>query len=691
MASHPVYAAAFHALDPPYPAQHAAPKGLQAYSGTCGQEFIDFNTFPDELLPQSDGTTHFIKVRYKPTNRVEIHKWIEGGDGYTEEYVGDLLFSRNLSFIPVDIQFGPRGDLYLCDWYNPVKGHAQYSLRDERRDRHSGRIWRIVAQGKPLQEPPRIAEAAVPELIELLQRPESRVRYWAKRELRERNPEEVILALDAWVAALDVRDVSYRHHQIEAIWAYRWLGAADHLPVPVSASVGHSRCASPVAVSLLRDLLACEDRHARAAATQQLRYWWPQLDDTSTLLRNAANDSQGIVRMEAVIAATYIGDQAALEAVLETLKYPRSGHLEYAIQCALESQSLRRHWESAGNARITALLATAREKLEIKEPLASAADAEFDRQLDLKLVRLSCVPERMKYTVEQFFVTPGQPVKVVFENPDATDHNLVFVQPSQLEAVGMAANDMAKDRRNAGSDFIPESQRSQILFATPMIGATRKSMIHVLRFHAPLEPGVYPYVCTFPGHWIIMQGAMVVANDPQAAEALLAAARPSVENQWKMADFTEISLPDDDATRLGGAAAFMKARCHQCHLVAGQGVNLGPDLTKIGERFRGLQLLRQILEPSAEVHKQYQMWQLITTNGQVLTGYIKSEDEQQLQLITNLLTPDVVLEVRQREVDVRRPVAISPMPTGLLNGLSRDEVVELVNWLQWGGVNPSNR
>ena len=145
VASHPIFAAAFHALDPPYPEQHPAPAGLRAYSGTCGQEFVDFATFPAELQG------HFIKVRYKPTNRVEIHKWIEGEFGYDEEYVSDLIFSTNLSFIPVDLKFGPRGDLYVCDWYNPVKGHMQYSLRDERRDRHSGRIWRITAKGKPPQ------------------------------------------------------------------------------------------------------------------------------------------------------------------------------------------------------------------------------------------------------------------------------------------------------------------------------------------------------------------------------------------------------------------------------------------------------------------------------------------------------------------------------------------------------------
>ena len=143
VASHPIYAAAFHSLDPPYPTQHPKPAGLNAYSGTCGQEFVDFGTFPDELQGG------YIKARYKPTNRIEIHKWNEGEFGYDEEYMGDVIFSSNLSFIPVDIRYGPRGAMYVCDWYNPVKGHAQYSLRDERRDRHSGRIWRITAKNKP--------------------------------------------------------------------------------------------------------------------------------------------------------------------------------------------------------------------------------------------------------------------------------------------------------------------------------------------------------------------------------------------------------------------------------------------------------------------------------------------------------------------------------------------------------------
>src|SRR5205085_1502713 len=181
VASHPIFATAFQATNPPYPQQHPAAGKLPAYSGVCGQEFVDFPMWPKEMQGG------FIKVRYKPTNKVEIHEWIEKDDHFEEKFVSDLIFSENLSFIPTDVRFGPRGDLYVCDWYNPVKGHMQYSLRDDRRDRHSGRIWRITAKDHKLQEPPKIAAASVAELLELLKRPEYRVRSWAKLELRGRD------------------------------------------------------------------------------------------------------------------------------------------------------------------------------------------------------------------------------------------------------------------------------------------------------------------------------------------------------------------------------------------------------------------------------------------------------------------------------------------------------------------------
>ncbi|MEM0898285.1 MAG: PVC-type heme-binding CxxCH protein, partial [Verrucomicrobiota bacterium] len=479
VASHPIYAAAFHSLDPPYPEQHPKPAGLKAYSGVCGHEFVDFGTFPEEL---EDGN-HFIKVRYKPTNRVEIHQWHEREFGYEEEYIGDLLFSTNLSFIPVDLGYGPDGAMYVCDWYNPVKGHAQYSLRDERRDRHSGRIWRIMGKGKEPVEPINYTKKSVQELVGLLARPEYRVRYWAKRELRDRNkPNAVKKALDKWVDDLDPSDPDYRHRQLEATWLYRGVNEAN--------------------IPLLLELLRCDNPQARAAATRQLRYLHQALDQSTTgapsveLLRLRANDENAIVRMEAAIAASWIGTKEALVAMLDILKHPHDDHLSYAIRCALGSHTLVRHWKDDGaflaeHPELNSFLAKFDKIQKLKPPKTTAQDAQFDSQENLKEVEISCVEGRMLYTVTQFEVEAGQPVKLLFTNPDATAHNLLISTPGSLEEIGMAGNEMAKDPDGFAKHFIPKSKK--VLQATKLLPP---NSAEVLRFHAPEKPGTYPYLCT---------------------------------------------------------------------------------------------------------------------------------------------------------------------------------------------------
>ncbi len=658
VASHPVYAAAFHALDAPYPQQHPAPKGLQAYSGVCGHEFIDFLTFPIQLIG------HFIKVRYKPTTRVEIHRWKETAMGYQEEYVGDLLFSTNLSFIPTDVRFGPRGDLYVCDWYNPVKGHMQYSLRDDRRDRHSGRIWRITAKGHKLQAAPKIAGASASELIEMLKRPEYRIRMAAKMELRDKAPADVKKSLDAWVAGLKRDDKRFRHHQIEAIWTYRWIRATN--------------------TPLLRELLACEDHHARAAATQQLRYWHPHMPDATKLLRASANDGNGIVRMEAAIAASYLGTRPAFDAMLDVFKHPRGGHLDYAIRTSLGSRTLKPYWENDSSGTIAKLLKQTATRNEFAEPLPNASEAQFDSQKNLKVVKISCIPERMLFTVEQFAVLKGQPVKLVFVNPDATDHNLVIVRPGALAEVGMAANEMAKDPRNANSDFIPLEKKKLILHASAMIGPTRSSLVHVMRFHAPTEPGIYPFVCTFPGHWVVMKGDMVVANDLADVEKMLAARKPTFVKTWTMADFPNFKTQRDEAAVMRGMQAFMKANCHQCHAVAGHGINLGPDLSDVAKRFQGEKLLRQILEPSSEISEKYQTQTFFLSDGRSVTGVLQKVEKGEYHIIANLLTPNSVTRIRTADVESKVASKISAMPTGLVNVLQANEIADLVSFLEVG-------
>ncbi|MFM8470292.1 MAG: plastocyanin/azurin family copper-binding protein, partial [Limisphaerales bacterium] len=110
------------------------------------------------------------------------------------------------------------------------------------------------------------------------------------------------------------------------------------------------------------------------------------------------------------------------------------------------------------------------------------------------------------FTVLEFKVKAGAPVKLTFENPDATPHNLLVVQPGTEDAIGNAANEMAKlPDAFEKMDFIPKSDA--ILHATKML---KQNQSETLRFHAPKRPGRYPYICSFPGHYLVMRGVMVV-------------------------------------------------------------------------------------------------------------------------------------------------------------------------------------
>jgi plastocyanin len=370
----------------------------------------------------------------------------------------------------------------------------QYSLRDARRDRTSGRIWRVVPKGAKLPAAPVIAGAPIRELLELLKSPQYRLRDLMKRELALRGRAAVEPALATWVRGLDSKDARFHHHQLEAVWAYRNIGASN-LP-------------------LLRALLACREPLARAAATQQLRHWHAQLPDAAELLRARANDDSGLVRMEAVIAASYIGTSDALDAIIGALEKPADPHLSYAIRTALDSEALSRHWKGnpgylAAHPQITEFQqrhtkATASRK-KSGPTNQSPSEPAFDRLPNLLTVHIASVPERMLFDVKRFEAKPGQPIKLVFLNPDAMQHNLVIVKPGALEEIGMAGNEMAKDPEGINQHFVPRS--SKVLHATKLVDPQATA---ILRFKAPMEPGEYPYVCTFPGHWVIMNGVMDV-------------------------------------------------------------------------------------------------------------------------------------------------------------------------------------
>ena len=113
----------------------------------------------------------------------------------------------------------------------------------------------------------------------------------------------------------------------------------------------------------------------------------------------------------------------------------------------------------------------------------------------------------MKYDITEFVVEAGKAVELVFENTDFMQHNLVITKKGEKEKVGMAADKLAMDPDGAEKNYVPNMP--EVLYATAIINPEEKV---VLKFTAPEEPGDYPFICTFPGHWRIMQGVMKVVK-----------------------------------------------------------------------------------------------------------------------------------------------------------------------------------
>jgi putative membrane-bound dehydrogenase-like protein len=121
------------------------------------------------------------------------------------------------------------------------------------------------------------------------------------------------------------------------------------------------------------------------------------------------------------------------------------------------------------------------------------------------LVKLKVIKNEMKYDLKTFTVEAGKPVEIIFENPDFMQHNLVIAQIGSLEKVGEAANKLAADPKGAEKQYVPDIP--EVLFATKLVNPQQTVS---LKFTAPAKPGDYPFICTFPGHWSIMNGVMKV-------------------------------------------------------------------------------------------------------------------------------------------------------------------------------------
>ena len=254
---------------------------------TSGIEFIYSRHFPDEV--QGDVLLNncigFLGMRQ--------HQVSDDGTGFKMKMRQDLIEGDDQNFRPVDMEFAPDGSLYFADWHNVLIGHMQHNARDPLRDHVHGRIYRITYPSRPLVTPAKIDGASIKTLLDNLKLPEYRTRYRSRRALRGKNKIDVINAVKSWTKRLDKNDSRYEHHLLEALWVTWGINQIDK--------------------ELLDQLLKARDFRARAAAIHAVRYNGHQLENQIELLLNAAEDVNGRVRLEALVAASWLDKENGIK------------------------------------------------------------------------------------------------------------------------------------------------------------------------------------------------------------------------------------------------------------------------------------------------------------------------------------------------------------------------------------------
>ena len=130
-----------------------------------------------------------------------------------------------------------------------------------------------------------------------------------------------------------------------------------------------------------------------------------------------------------------------------------------------------------------------------------------------------------------------------------------------------------------------------------------------------------------------------------------------------------------------GKEMFTAAGCVSCHNVQGQGAHFGADLSKVGVEYPGAELLRQILDPSAKIKDDFRVVAVFLKNEDRYRGMIVKREGETIQLAENLSEPDKTVTIKKADISRVTPSDVSPMPTGLLVTLSRDEVLDLLAYI----------
>ena len=159
--------------------------------------------------------------------------------------------------------------------------------------------------------------------------------------------------------------------------------------------------------------------------------------------------------------------------------------------------------------------------------------------------------------------------------------------------------------------------------------------------------------------------------------------RPLVQ-RWTLDELLpQLDLTTRSHDPLTGKRMLTEAGCLKCHRWEQSGAAVGPDLTSVGKRYSVQKIAESIIEPSKVIDPKYGTTQYLLADGRIVIGRAAGVNATELTVETNSLTRETV-KIARDEIEESRPASVSPMPAGLLDSFTADEIRELLAFLRTG-------
>jgi len=669
------------------------------------------------------------------SNRVTAYPLKEDGSGFAQTQGIELLVSSHPSFRPVEVLVGPDGAIYVADWFNPIIGHYQASLRHPDRDREHGRIWRITAKGGEALDPIDLTDSSVEELIHHLASSERWIRTHAKRRLAETHTVSVREALGETEGVDD-------HHRFELAGVYESHDLVDNALV--------ERC------------LEGADPRLRAYGARMIGRWHEKLDAPLSLIERSIADGSPRVRLEAVVSASHFDNPDAMRLALRALDAEVDKLISYALtQCV---HAMAEHWLPALKSGRMSFDSTRHlifalgayggsDTAEIMSDLVASASGEERRSLLLLLAELGdgaalkLALESVPIDVELLQTLRGswlargvRPEGEVASRLDgafrsgdpellslaielagywnveallerimdmATDEDVAeSVRSHALVAIARIQNrgalpllseigksDSSREARKAAARAMSEVDLQRAASLSSALLTESSSVEEAMDLLSPYlsRRGGTGYLAkAFADRALSSEVAALVSQALSQAgrddEELVEMVNGAIGVQSQIinysADFVEKLVAEirESGIAENGKRVYESplGSCVACHAIKGEGGAIGPDLTTVGAGLPLELIVESVLWPSRQLKEGYISTSVTTRDGRIYSGYREREEGGVLWL-RDIATQEVV-PIPVNDIQERNEIG-TLMPSGLTANLSREELRDLMRYL----------